>query len=312
MPSTPDLDPEAIGDADRVVGRYEVRRALTVSDDSIVGLARRGDAPVVVKWPKPGARASAHRRIEREAEHLAAVRCAHVVRLLDRGEHHGRPYAVLEYLAGEDALSLLRLALERDEPIPPGIVGRIAADAAAGLHAIHESCRVVHGDVSPSNLFVTYAGRAVVLDLGAARPEGERPAGTVAGKAAFLAPEVIRGEPSDRRADVFALGATALELLTARRAFARETIEATFGAILDAVPVVDLAPRLAPDGPLTDAIRRALAGNPADRFASAGDFAAALDPTPHLAAAADADSVRRFLERVVDPDRRARRLNPLG
>ena len=155
-----------------------------------------------------------------------------------------------------------------------------------GLHHAHElrgdtgeRVGLVHRDVSPSNLFVTAAGVVKVLDFGIAKVAGaaETEAGTVKGKAQYMAPEQLLGEPVDRRADVFGLGVVLYELATHQRLFKRSSDYLAARAILEEpIPRADVADPAVPVA-LADLIACALARRPGDRFASAPQLAAALE-----------------------------------
>src|SRR6185312_5103168 len=130
---------------------------------------------------------------------------------------------------------------------------------------------LVHRDVSPSNLFVTAAGVVKVLDFGIAKLAGtaETEAGTIKGKAQYMAPEQLLADPIDRRADVFGLGIVLYELATHQRLFKRGSDYLAARAILEEpIPRADAADPAIPAA-LADAIARALERRPADRFADA-------------------------------------------
>src|SRR5438552_18828562 len=111
--------------------------------------------------------------------------------------------------------------------VPPSLSARIVAEACEGLHYTHDfkdldgtPLNIVHRDVSPQNLFVTYEGRVKLLDFGVAKAANtltKTRTGSVKGKISYMAPEQCRGEAVDRRADVFALGVVLLELISGKR-----------------------------------------------------------------------------------------------
>src|SRR5262249_45763833 len=155
-------------------------------------------------------------------------------------------YIAMEYLTGE-ALSHVVDAVARK----PSLLAserwlthatRIAADVCEGLHAAHETCdergrplHIVHRDVTPQNVFVTYDGAVKLVDFGVAFARDRRTetvAGTIKGKIAYLAPEQLSvGRELDRRVDVWALGVTLWEMLTGKRLFAKRSDAATLAAI---------------------------------------------------------------------------------
>ncbi len=218
-----------------------------------------------------------------------ASRLAHpnVVQVLDLGFEEGCYFIAMEYLPGEDFSTIIRSAARQRAYVPLNIALKVLADAAQGLHYAHDftdskgqPLNVVHRDVSPSNIFVTYSGQVKVLDFGIAKAESRvtnTTAGVVKGKYQYMAPEQAQSAPIDRRADVYSLGVCMYEALCNARPFARDTDLAILNAVLknEYRP-----PRLArPDLPveLEQIVVKALARNAADRFQSAGDFAAAIE-----------------------------------
>ena len=161
-------------------------------------------------------------RFTREA--LAVARLSHApstVTIFDVGEHDGRPYIVMEYLAGGS----LADRLERDGAQPVGRVLEWLGQAAAALDAAHAN-GIVHRDVKPANLLLDDDERVKVADFGVASAAdlgSFTEAGTVVGTAGYLAPEQARGERATPASDLYALAVVAFELLTGRRPFERES-----------------------------------------------------------------------------------------
>ncbi len=133
----------------------------------------------------------------------------------------------MEYLHGEPLREVMRRTEELGTAMPPEIACRVIADAAEGLHAAHELLGkagellgLVHRDVTPHNLFVTYDGVTKVVDFGIAKFSSRMAhtrAGTLKGKLAYMSPEQVHGEGIDRRTDIFALGVVLWELTTGQR-----------------------------------------------------------------------------------------------
>lgn len=149
-----------------------------------------------------------------------------IVQIFDLGRQDDHYYLAMEYLAGEDLNTVLTRA--EGHPLPPEVAAAIIARAAEALHFVHalkdargQALGVVHRDVSPSNIMVTYQGLVKVLDFGVARSGGRlaRVEGQQQGKAAYLAPEQLLGSAVDRRADVWSLGVCLFELLSGRPLF---------------------------------------------------------------------------------------------
>jgi serine/threonine-protein kinase len=225
-----------------------------------------------------------------EAEIAARLEHPNVCRVLDFANCDGLHVLVLEYLAGETLKAIRDRVLDHDYYFDPRwhacLMARIVADAAEGLHAAHElrdraghALGVVHRDVCPSNVMVTWDGAVKVMDFGLARSAAQRHrtrTGLVKGKYAYIQPEVLRGLQADRRADVWSLGVVLWELLTGERLFDSETDAATLNAVANApIPAPSAVHPALP--PAIDAIvARALARDPAERFPNARELGRAL------------------------------------
>jgi serine/threonine-protein kinase len=180
-----------------------------------------------------------------EAEIAARIRHVNVCSVYDYDVSSGRSYIAMEYLVGHTLASIHR---KLSGTTPDFRAVRLAlkalADACHGLHAAHEltdddgePLDVVHRDVSPGNLMLTFDGVAKVLDFGVAAASGKRhltQTGMVKGKLAYIAPECLRGKKADRRADVWAIGVVAWELVTGKRLFHRPTDVDTLRAVMAA------------------------------------------------------------------------------
>ncbi|XXF80047.1 serine/threonine protein kinase [Myxococcaceae bacterium GXIMD 01537] len=222
-----------------------------------------------------------------EARLAARLDHANIVRIYDFGEANGRYYLAMEYLPGEDAARVVAQARKTGQRIPVDIAASIISGAAAGLHFAHEltgedgrPLGLVHRDATPSNIIVTYYGAVKMVDFGVAKTEDnvhQTQAGQVKGKLSYLAPEQVRGEGIDRRADIFCLGIVLWEMLTGRKLFSRENAVAAVHAVLneDAPAPSSLRPDVPPE--LDAIVLKALAKRPEDRFQTCGEFEDALD-----------------------------------
>ncbi|MFO0679051.1 MAG: serine/threonine-protein kinase [Polyangiaceae bacterium] len=161
-----------------------------------------------------------------EARLAARLNHPNIVQTNEIGEASGRHFLAMEYLEGQSLRAVLQqCAKERPLPLPMHL--RILIDALAGLHHAHEltdfegsPLEVVHRDVSPHNVFVTYEGQTKVLDFGIAKATDSTQHtadGVIRGKVAYMAPEQVRGEKVDRRADIFSMGIMLWEAASGRR-----------------------------------------------------------------------------------------------
>jgi serine/threonine-protein kinase len=203
------------------------------------------EQPVVLKriLPHLAAEPAFKRMFVQEAQMIAHVRHPNVVRVFELVEEEQELFLVMEYLEGETAAGMQRRARAHDVPVPRSLAAYVVAGAAAGLHATHEATdlegrpqRLVHRDVSPQNLFVTYGGEVKVIDFGIAKAADHVARTSLAGikgKFSYMSPEQTRGEPLDQRSDIFSLGIVLYELTVGRRLFARANAEKTLRAVCE-------------------------------------------------------------------------------
>ncbi len=221
-----------------------------------------------------------------EARVAARIRHPNVVPVIDVVDRADELCLVMEYVAGISLSRLRRDAIERAEPVSPAVAVAIAVDVLRGLHAAHEAAgadgeplRLVHRDVSPQNVIVGADGIARVVDFGIAKAVGSAQTttvGDVKGKAAYMAPEQLRGEAVDRRCDVFAAGIVLWELLCSKRLFAADSPPASMMRILEVDPEAPSALAAGVPPALDAAILRSLSRDRDKRFATAEAMADAL------------------------------------
>lgn len=221
------------------------------------------------------------RRFETEAKAVGSLDHPNLLVVYDVGRENGVSYIVSELLEGETLRERLRKGA-----IPERHAVDWAAQIARGLSAAHAR-GIVHRDLKPENLFITSERRVKILDFGVAKltrtPEADDPTvgvealtgeGVAVGTVGYMAPEQVRGESIDQRADMFALGLVMHEMLSGTRPFQRDTAPETLTAILKDDPP-DLPSSVTPA--LANVVRRCLEKRPDDRFHSAHDLGLALD-----------------------------------
>jgi eukaryotic-like serine/threonine-protein kinase len=271
------------------LGDYEIQSLLGTGGMGEVYRARdlrlRRDVAIKILPASFASDPDRLRRFEREATAAAALNHPNILAIYQMGTHEGAPYLVAELLEGET----LREQIRRG-PMAVHRVADCGAQIARGLAAAHEK-GIVHRDLKPENLFVTKDGRVKILDFGLAKlvqpqtePESSAPTmeratnpGVVMGTAGYMAPEQVRGQVADHRADIFALGAILYEMLTGTRAFQRPTSAETMTAILKEEPPAVSQVASATPPALQRVVHRCLEKNPERRFQSASDLAFALE-----------------------------------
>lgn len=176
-----------------------------------------------------------------EARLAAALDHPNIAQVIDIGRNAGEYFFVMEYLHGRDFRQLMQLAKKRDG-LPLACAIEVVLGVARGLHHAHERKNadgdpigLVHRDVSPSNVVITYEGSVKLVDFGIAKAAAhtrKTQAGTVMGKVGYMSPEQCMGEAVDRRSDVFALGTLLYEATTGCRAFQADSQLATMNRII--------------------------------------------------------------------------------
>ena len=265
-----------------LAGRYVVERLLGRGGMAMVyaGRDRRLDRQVAVKVvPVAVTEPVGRARFVREARSAAGLCHPNAVAVFDAGEADGYLYIVMELVEGRS----LATVLAESEPLDLAQATAIAASVLAALGQAH-SAGIVHRDVKPSNIMVSYGGVVKLLDFGIARRlddlAGEvTAAGEIVGTPKYLAPEQIEGRPTSPATDVYAVGVVLYEMLAGVAPFNGDSPVATALAHTTA-PVPDVR-ALRPDVPngLAMAIGRAMAKDPVDRFADAAEMQTALTET---------------------------------
>jgi len=248
-----------------------------------------------------------------EARLVATLHHQHIAQVFEAGcADDGTYFLVMEYVHGETVRLVLQEAQNRRVKLPLELGLSVACAAAAGLHHAHERrdldgtpLKIVHRDVSPSNLMLGFDGSIKLIDFGIAKATTRTTntvTGFVKGKAGYMAPEQARGLPVDRRSDVFALGVLAYELTTQSRAFFAES---QFEMMRRAMhgEIEPPSRRVAGYPPaLEDVIMTALEVDPDDRFQDAEAMRVALEQIARELGLVLGDApVIRALERLFPP-----------
>src|SRR5580658_1891371 len=222
-----------------------------------------------------------------EAKILSRLNHPNITRTLEFGVTGQQHFIAMELLLGRTLLDVWDACVARALPLRLDLAAWICARVADGLHYAHELCdedgtwlHVIHRDVNPSNIFLTYDGEVKLFDFGLARARGRRhktESGIVKGKVAYLSPEQLEQLPIDRRTDIFTLGTTLWAMTAMRRLFRRDHDLATVLAIKDA-KITDPRPlvRGYPDA-LWAIVQHSLAKDRDMRYPRASDLARDLD-----------------------------------
>lgn len=222
-------------------------------------------------------------------EARVASRLSHpnLVQVIDFGEVRGEYYLAMEYLPGETLDGVLQVAAEQRRPVPLAVALQVVSAVCDGLHYAHEYAEggkplgLVHRDISPSNVMVTFHGGVKVLDFGIAwssqRAQEETRAGVVKGKIPYCSPEQLEGRRLDRRSDVFSVGTLLHELLVGKGGFRRDSDYLTSRAVVEEQlpPVSRLRPELPRE--LDTIVAKAMAKRPEERFATCLELRRALE-----------------------------------
>jgi serine/threonine protein kinase len=215
-----------------------------------------------------------------EARLAANLNHSNIAQTLGLGEHENRYFMVMEYLVG---MSLAMVARRGGERLPGGVLPvstslNLMHQACGGLHYAHEfsqngaSMQIVHRDISPQNLVVTFEGIIKVVDFGIAKAEQretQTKSGTIKGKFAYMSPEQCIAQGVDRRTDVFALGIIMHELLTGKRLFKRPNPYDTYQAVIDCKVLAPSKLNHGLDAAIDSIVLRALSKNKEDRYPTA-------------------------------------------
>lgn len=218
-----------------------------------------------------------------EAKILSRLSHPTIIETRDFGVTEHERFIAMELLLGRSLMDAWDVCAAKETRVPLDIAGHIALSIADALTHAHDltdddgkPLNIIHRDVNPTNVFLTYDGHVKLIDFGLVKAEGrvtKSAEGVVKGKVPYLSPEQVAEKPIDRRTDIYALGATLWEMTTGKRLFKRDTDLATIQAIR-AQEIPD--PRTIVDGLYPDAlfaiVDRALKRDPADRYPTAEEM----------------------------------------
>ncbi len=307
----------------RKFGKYEVLARLATGGAANIFLARQ---PGVAGFHKLVCLKTLLPERAQDADFVAmfldearlAARLNHpsCVQIYDLGQEKDVYYISMEYIFGETLWNLLTTVTKVKTPLPPQHVAAIIASVSDGLHHAHElkdpqnrPYNLVHRDVSPQNIMITFAGQTKVVDFGIAKAAtGRAPtvAGIVKGKFSYMSPEQITGVEVDRRSDIYSLGIVLFECLASRRLYRGDNPEEIARLILEhrAPRVSEVVPEI-PAG-LDEICDKALSRNPAHRYQTAREMGDAirnyLDESRFAGSSTEVSKLleERFAHRITD------------
>ena len=296
------------------IGRYELEAKIAQGGMAEIFLARQPgiggfSRRVVLKCILP-LLAEEPRFVEmflEEARLASLIHHTNVVQIFDVGEDDDHYYIAMEHIDGLPIGDLMTLPSGELKPLPIDVACEIIMQACSGLHAAHrlrdedgQPLGLVHRDVSPQNLMVNRDGVVKLVDFGIAKAQDSSVTtrtGSIKGKYAYMSPEQVRGQPLDRRSDIFSLGTLLHELLTGQRLFHRNAELAILVAIIeDPFPVAhDVNPEVPEE--LSEVILRALQRDKQKRYSTAAEMGSVLrEVAGNLGHHTSADTLSRYIE----------------
>jgi serine/threonine-protein kinase len=315
--------PSAI--AGKTLGRYQLLATVARGGMGQVWLGRLQGARgfhklVAVKTLlAPADEAGRFERMMLEEARIASlIHHPNVVHTLELGEDDATLYMVMEWVDGEPLTHVVAKAKERGG-LPLGVATNLIDQTLRGLHAAHELCDgsgaslgVVHRDVSPHNVLVTYSGTAKLLDFGIAKATKQKSVATVTGevkgKFAYMAPEQVLGTAMDRRTDLFAVGIMLYTLTAGRHPFKHHNDAGVLHAITSESPA-PLPSSFVPDYPpaLEAVVMKALEKDIERRFATAEEMRLALELAVPAAGPSGDSALGKYIGELLSENATARR-----
>jgi eukaryotic-like serine/threonine-protein kinase len=299
------------------LGRYELLTPIAQGGMATVWAARQSGShgfrkTVALKDPQ------FERMFLSEGRLAMRVHHPNVVETLDLGEVDGLVYLVMEWVDGESLSTLIKATEKVSDPLSLPMALHICARAARGLHAAHtvlddddQPAGIVHRDVSPQNIMISFDGHVKVVDFGVAKSQMEfsgTQVGQFKGKVPYMAPEQASGEPVDARTDVFAMGTLLYRLTTGKHPFLGGTESVTLANIVTNAPLPpsDVVESYPPE--LEFVVLRCLAKKPTERFSTMAELATALDKLcVSLGGPVSEEELGAFAKRHLAENRKRRR-----
>jgi serine/threonine protein kinase len=312
---TPFADNQARADEVMQLGSYQIVRRLAVGGMAEIYLATQGDQRVVIKRLLPDL-ADDPEQVEmflQEARIAETLDHPNVVRVFGHGNSDGALYIVMEHIAGVDLRRILAISRRHRIRLPAGISISLLLDVCEGLDYVHSRrdasgrpLNLIHRDVTPSNIVVSYQGIPKLVDFGIVKASiapARTGRGLVKGKVPYLSPEQILERTVDARVDLWSLGVVLFELLEGRRPFDTNTDIGTMMAILKApVPPLSSTRRGSLAG-FDAVVRRALERDPARRYESASRMAQDLEAwLPRFGGRVDSAELGSYVQKLCTDD----------
>lgn len=306
-------------------GKYQLEKKLATGGMAEVWLARQTGIEgfarhVVIKRILPHLAEDPEfvQMFLNEAKIASRFNNPNIAQIYDLGEQGGTYFIAMEFIHGEDLGRVMRRAWSTGQWIARHIALRVIADACGGLYYAHSRVdeqgrplRVVHRDISPQNILISFDGAVKLVDFGIAKAADQvsmTKSGAIKGKFAYMAPEQAAGKPLDGRTDIFALGLVLYELVTGVRPLKRDSELATLQAALECH--IELPSNVAEvPADLDDVVMRALAKAPDDRYRDAREFQKALEQyllsTKELATSVEVSELMEmlFADRLAEESR---------
>ncbi|MEZ4269878.1 MAG: serine/threonine-protein kinase [Myxococcota bacterium] len=275
-------------------GNYEILKRIAVGGMAEVYLAKHTglggfERLVCIKriLPHLGQQEDFISMFQDEARIAANFIHPNIAQIYDIGHVDGAYYIAMEYVRGEDLRRVYNAEVARGRAMPLEQAAQIVMYAAAGLDYAHRQTTIdgrplgiVHRDISPQNIIITYDGHAKIVDFGVAKAAikvSETRSGVLKGKYSYMSPEQASGDPIDGRTDIFAMGITLYEVTTGTRLFKRENELETLHAVIEGEVKApsEVIPNYDPE--LEKIVLKALTYDPDERYATAGELERELE-----------------------------------